>query len=217
MTLGVPSQIRGWHYSIWFGQSAQKGRLPAIARPQATPTRETLIITALPRGKQLPTKRMNNLIRCCVLALLGAFELTAAEFHGTVKFGGLPLPGAGVTAAQGAGADVKRFVTVTNEDGIYSFPDLPDGPWTIQVDMLCFAPAKQDVTVGANAPALDLELKLLPLDEIKTFASAAPPPPTRISRSSRPLPCRPENRRRKARARPTLRPPTPQAVFSAPP
>src|SRR6516225_6932477 len=57
--------------------------------------------------------------------------LPAAERHGQVKFGGLPLPGATVTAQQGD----KKITAITDPGGHYSFPDLPDGAWTIQVEM----------------------------------------------------------------------------------
>ena len=73
--------------------------------------------------------------------LLAVLGLQAAEHHGHVKFGGLPVPGATVTATQGD----KKFVAVTDQQGDYSFPDLPDGTWTIQVEMLCFSTVKQDV------------------------------------------------------------------------
>jgi uncharacterized GH25 family protein len=57
------------------------------------------------------------------------FGLAAAGHHGEVKFGGLPVPGATVTATKGD----QRFVAVTDQQGAYSFPDLADGVWTIQV------------------------------------------------------------------------------------
>jgi hypothetical protein len=96
----------------------------------------------------------------------------AAEHHGLVKFGGLPVPGATVTATQ---AD-KRFTAVTDQQGAYSFPDLPDGVWNIRVEMLCFAPMEKEVAVTAQAPAPEWELKLLPLDQMG--AVAPPPSPT---------------------------------------
>ena len=49
--------------------------------------------------------------------------LMAAEHHGTVKFGGLPVPGATVTATKGD----KKLVTTTDENGRYAFADLSDG------------------------------------------------------------------------------------------
>jgi hypothetical protein len=112
-------------------------------------------------------------LRHAILACLAAFGLAAAEHHGQVKFGGLPVPGATVTAVQGD----KKQVAVTDSQGVYSFPDLPDGVWTIEVDMLCFAPLKQDVGVSESAPSPTWELKLLPLDQMQAAAAAAPSPP----------------------------------------
>ncbi len=119
------------------------------------------------------------------LCLLACFALcgmaSASEYHGLVKFAGLPLPGATVTASQGD----KKLTAITDQQGFYSFPDLADGKWTIQIEMLCFATVKQDVTVAANAPMAESELKLLPLDQIHAqvivaTAAPAPPPPALV-------------------------------------
>jgi hypothetical protein len=91
------------------------------------------------------------------------------EYHGQVTFGGLPAPGATVTAIQGS----KRSVTITDQQGLYSLPDLTDGKWTIEVQMTGFSLIKQDVVIGPNAPAAKWELKLLPLDQIKAEIAGA--------------------------------------------
>src|ERR1700733_5400925 len=118
-------------------------------------------------------------IRLKLLALfvLSLCTLTAAEHKGQVKFGGLPVPGATVTATQGD----RSLVAITDQQGNYTFADLPDGVWNFQVEMLCFAPIKQEVTIAAGAGAPEWELKLLPLDEIKAAAGPPEPPPARIS------------------------------------
>jgi len=89
----------------------------------------------------------------------------ASEYHGQVTFGGLPVPGTTVkvTATQGN----KTAVAITDTQGLYSFPDLADGTWTIQIDMTGFAPIKQEVTVAPNAAAGAFEMKLLTLDEMR--------------------------------------------------
>lgn len=119
-------------------------------------------------------------------AWLCAFSLSASEQRGEVTFGGLPVPGATVTASQGD----KKFTAITDQQGNYSFPDLTDGQWTIEVDMLCFAPLKQDVTVAPGAQPAKFELKLLPLDQVKAatsnFATAATPPPPEAPKPSTP-------------------------------
>jgi hypothetical protein len=103
---------------------------------------------------------------------LAVLSLAAAEHRGQVNFNGLPVPGATVTAAGGG----KKLVAVTDQQGAYSFPDLADGVWTIQVEMLCFATIRQEVAVGPDAPSPVWELKVLPLEEIhaETRPAAAP-------------------------------------------
>ena len=124
------------------------------------------------------------------------FPLLGSEHHGTVKFGGLPLPGAAVTAKQGD----KRVNAITNLDGVYSFEDLADGAWTIQVEMPLFARAQQELTVGAGAPAADFDLKLLPPDQIAAMVTPAPP---RLQVSETPAAPQPAARNGKAAPAPT--------------
>ncbi|MGP8260766.1 MAG: carboxypeptidase regulatory-like domain-containing protein [Acidobacteriaceae bacterium] len=92
----------------------------------------------------------------------------ASEYHGQVTFGGLPVPGTTVkvTATQGN----KTAVAITDEQGLYSFPDLADGTWTIEIEMTGFAPIKQEVTVAPNAPAGAFTMKLLTLEEMRAAA-----------------------------------------------
>jgi hypothetical protein len=101
-----------------------------------------------------------------VAALCGL--AAASEYHGRVTFGGLPVPGATITAIQGS----KQFSTTSDPQGLYSFSELADGTWTIEVQMTGFAAIKQDVAIGPNTPAGKWELKLLPLDQIKAQAGA---------------------------------------------
>src|SRR6266481_8136983 len=112
-----------------------------------------------------------NFLNSIILLILALSPLFAAEQHGLVKFGGLPVPGATVTASQAN----KKLIAITDQQGAYSFADLPDGVWTIQVEMLCFAPIKQDVTIAAGTPISEWELKLLPLAEIKAAAGPIQP------------------------------------------
>ena len=80
------------------------------------------------------------------LLVLGAavLPLLGSEHHGTVKFGGLPLPGATVTAKpMNAKEGDKTFSAISDLEGRYSFPDLPDGVWTIQVEMPLFRPCSR--------------------------------------------------------------------------
>ncbi len=102
------------------------------------------------------------MIICGAVCCAGVSNLAAAEHHGQVKFGGLPVPGATVTAIQGD----RKLATTTDFQGNYSFPDLAEGTWTVQVEMQCFATDMRDVTVAPGAPAGEWELRVLPLGEI---------------------------------------------------
>ena len=98
----------------------------------------------------------------CALALLCGASALASELHGAITFGGLPLPGATVTATH----DGKKLTTVTDQGGLYHFDNLADGVWTIEVEMQCFEPVHAQVTVGANAQPGNWDMKLLPADQL---------------------------------------------------
>src|SRR6266700_2421692 len=88
-------------------------------------------------------KHICNSLRLPLLACLAIAGLAASEHRGQVKFGGLPVPGASVTLTQGD----KRLNAVTDDQGVYVFPNVTDGIWALQVEMLCFSPVKQEVAV----------------------------------------------------------------------
>jgi trimeric autotransporter adhesin len=105
-----------------------------------------------------------------LIASLAMCTLAAAsEYHGRVVFSGSPVPGATVTATQGD----RKVVSTTDLQGVFWFPDLSDGAWTIAVSMQCFATLKQEVMVGANTQPRAWELELQPLDQI--HGQTAPP------------------------------------------
>jgi hypothetical protein len=120
--------------------------------------------------------------------------LTAGEHRGNVKYGGLPLPGATITATQGD----KKLTAVADGNGSYVFADIADGTWSMEVEMLCFEPMKQDITVAAGAAATDWELKLLSFDKIKATAVEAPPPPPPTVTTSIAAPPAPSNDKKPA-------------------
>ncbi len=97
--------------------------------------------------------------------MLGGLPLAAAEHHGVVKFGGLPVPGASVTATQGE----RKFSTVTDGAGTYSFAGL-EGAWVIQVEMQLFAPERREAT---NSP-MEWELKPLTPEQLANLVTPAP-------------------------------------------
>ncbi len=113
-------------------------------------------------------RRIDNYLRLlCAFALLAISSVAvASEYHGQVTLGGSPVPGAIVTATQNG----KSVVAVSDTQGLYSFPDLADGTWSVQVEMTGFATLKEDVAVAPNASAGKWELKLLSLDQIRAAA-----------------------------------------------
>jgi len=133
----------------------------------------------------MASRHTDTYLRLLAIAWLAVSALWAAEYRGQVTFGGLPVPGATVTAANGD----RKFVAITDLQGQYSFPDLTDGSngtWSIEIRMLGFEAVKQEVTIGPDTTsylaAPKWELKLLPLDRIKAeiqaaMASAPPPAP----------------------------------------
>lgn len=131
-------------------------------------------------GGLMSLRRVVGSALLATAGLLIQLQAMASEHHGQVLFGGLPVPGAVVTASQGD----KKMTALTNDVGVYAFPDLPDGNWTLQVQMTGFAPVQQDVTSGPNAAADKIELKSLSLDDLRAAAKpvkvdptvAAPPP-----------------------------------------
>jgi hypothetical protein len=115
------------------------------------------------RSPQMLRWRVAKISLLCALVWLCAFTSAwAREYHGTVTFGGLPVPGATITATQGA----KKFAAVSDQGGAYHFDDLADGQWTIEVEMQCFQTIHAQVATGADTQAGKWELMLLPVDEL---------------------------------------------------
>ena len=110
-------------------------------------------------------------IRRTLVACLSVACLLASEHHGWVKSGGIPVPGATITATQGD----KSFVTSTDDSGAYSFPDLPDGVWALRISMLGFGPAARDIGVAPEAPSPTWELTVLTLDALRNQLKPAAP------------------------------------------
>ena len=86
----------------------------------------------------------------CLLSAIAFPRIAAAsEYHGQVTFGGLPLPGATVTVTQGT----TKVSTSTDQGGLYTIPNLADGPANIEIEMQCFSTVHADVTISpATAP-----------------------------------------------------------------
>ena len=135
-------------------------------------------------------QRLNTRLRvACIVVCFCAFLTPrlaiASEYHGQVTFGGLPVPGATITATQGS----QKLSAISDQQGIYAFTDLPDGTWKIEVEMQCFSPLEQTVTITSTMPAAKWELKLLSLDQIMAEArkiKAEAPPVLTASTSAAP-------------------------------
>lgn len=107
-----------------------------------------------------------RIVVSCTIAWLAFSTLAiASEYHGQVTFGGVPVPGTTVTVTATQGD--KKVVAVTDPQGVFSFPDLADGAWTLTIEMTGFAPLKQDITIAPNAAPGAFELKILTLDQIR--------------------------------------------------
>ena len=105
------------------------------------------------------------------MALLAVLSMAASEQRGRVTFGGLPVPGATITATRGG----QKFGAISDAQGWYSFADLADGRWTVRVEMLCFATIQQDVVVAPGAPASEWKLTLPPFTgQVTPIATPAP-------------------------------------------
>ncbi len=124
----------------------------------------------------MATRRIADNLRfvAALLCLVVSIPALASAYHGRVTFNGIPVPGATVTVTQGK----SGLATITDAQGNYSFPDLHDGVWTLQIEMTGFATIRQPITVAPNAPSAQIDLKLLPPGALKADleTSTAPPP-----------------------------------------
>jgi hypothetical protein len=105
---------------------------------------------------------------CAILLLSFAWIASASEYHGRVLYAGLPVPGATVTITDGT----KTFSTATDVQGLYEFPDVPDGAWTIRIEMSGFIPREDKFTLAPNAPQGAWEIKLQSADQLIAEAHA---------------------------------------------
>jgi len=107
--------------------------------------------------------------RCLVAVLLAVVlatgaprVLVAAEHSGQVVFTNLAIPGVTVTATRGE----ERVTASTDAMGVFHFPDLDEGAWTLEVRMVGFAPLTREIIVGPDTPPSTWELTLLSFEEI---------------------------------------------------
>src|SRR5215472_3063939 len=86
-------------------------------------------------GRILRQKRGVSRAVCISLLLLAAQMLHAAEYHGRVRYGGVPVPGATVTLTQGS----EELTAVTDSQGLYEFSKIAEGNWQINIELRGFA------------------------------------------------------------------------------
>ncbi len=114
-----------------------------------------------------------SLVQCLALALIAGSAAMASEYHGTVTARGLPFPGVTVTAVR----DGHKAVTITDARGQFTFADLADGVWNIEVEMLGFEKLTREVAVAAGAPAPAFDLRFLTEAAlVKQLGGPAPAP-----------------------------------------
>ena len=112
-----------------------------------------------------------------LLSFLAALLLGAAEHRGVVRFGGLPLPGATVTASRGD----QKLTTITDLQGVYSFADLAAGSWSLTVEMQLFESQRREITAAADAAPMEWELKATTPPPVAAAAPATAFPRTQVT------------------------------------
>jgi len=85
--------------------------------------------------------------------------------HGVVKSGNMPIPGAGVSAANAA---TKQQVNAwTDVDGTYRLPIPADGHYTVRVQMAAFAASTQEVVLDATHQDVQTNFELVLLSRAR--------------------------------------------------
>jgi hypothetical protein len=173
--------FRAWRHPAFPAQGRDSGRLQCITAGSVQVGTKDYEQAVWMSFRRVAIRA--GLFAAAVLApMLASLPAFAAEHHGQVLFGGVPVPGAVVTATQGTATKTA----VTNDIGIYSFPDLADGAWTLQIQMTGFDPVKQQVTVGPNAEAEKIELKPMSLAEVRAALKPAKVDPAAAMSGSAP-------------------------------
>src|SRR5689334_4983532 len=111
-----------------------------------------------------------NLLATCLVLVTTASASLASEYHGTVTARGLPFPGITVTVSR----DGHTEVSITDLQGRFSFADLAEGVWSIEVSMLGFEKITREVAVAPGAPAPAFELRFLTESAVNQQLGAAP-------------------------------------------
>ncbi len=118
----------------------------------------------MPQISRMQRTGLGEFVRFAAALFLVFCQAAASEHRGIIRFNELPVPGATVTATQGE----TKFTTTTDLQGTYFFPDLTDGTWAIEVEMLGFHPIRREIRIGQERSELVWDMTMLPLSEIKT-------------------------------------------------
>src|SRR5918993_2773167 len=109
--------------------------------------------------------RTKALVLAAMVALWAQSALAAEHVGRVTLAGGVPVPGARVTATQGT----STLVTTTDTQGAYRFMGIAEGTWSIQVEMVGLSAQKRDVTIAnstTGTPAAEWQLSMLPFSQI---------------------------------------------------
>ena len=163
----------------------------------------------------MAANRIFNTIGRIFAVWMAVTGLMAAEHRGTVKSGGVPLPGVTVTATLGD----KKITTTTDDNGAYAFPNLDDGVWTLRFEMLGFGAITREIGVEPDAPPAEWDMKLLSAAEIKAAVAAAlaPPPAPAPAVTATPAPAAPAATATTAETKTAAPTPAPAATETAKP
>ena len=106
----------------------------------------------------------------CFALIATASAAFASEYHGNVTARGLPFPGITVTASR----DGRKEIAITDTHGRFSFAELADGVWNVEVTMLGFEKLSREVAVAPGAPAPTFELRFLTEAAVNQQLGVAP-------------------------------------------
>ena len=120
---------------------------------------------------------IRRVLRSLVAVGLMVVNLLASEQHGEVTFGGLPVPGATVTATQGD----KKITAVTDPTGRIFFSGSRGRSLDHSSGDVRLFDAQRRITVGPGTKPSKWELKMLPLDQIHAEAQLVAPPQARCT------------------------------------
>lgn len=113
-----------------------------------------------------------TMLRVCALILIFRAVMPAAEQRGIVKFNGLPVPGASVTAVLGD----RIAAAVTGPEGTYELTNLAEGEYRVQVEMPGFSVVSVQISVPDSVPVREWVLEMLPLAAMSTSTEPLPSP-----------------------------------------